>query len=305
MTPTTMSPPPLARTTRSGPSSLLFLAGGLLIFMTFMRYSLPELAWVVFAPLLVLLHQRGSLGRHLAVLATLVIAFLAAISKMAAPEIPWVPVPMFAVPIAISYFIALAFVSLAHRRLGVRWGIYSFASAAVAMGWIQYTFTPASSWGMLAHTQLDNLPLVQLAPATGIGGITFLVALGSGLAAGVWSTGFRALRLDFLLFAMALFSALVCGQLRLGKPAPGAMVRVAGVVSPVTHKEFREAVADLESLRRWDGELFVRSARAADLGAQVVVWNEMATLVSVAGEDALTTRGRAFAMDRGVMLLMA
>jgi apolipoprotein N-acyltransferase len=45
--------------------------------------------------------------------------------------------------------------------------------------------------------------------------------------------------------------------------------------------------------------------RAADLGAQVVVWNEMATLVSVAGESALVERGRAFAMERGVMLLMA
>jgi len=51
--------------------------------------------------------------------------------------------------------------------------------------------------------------------------------------------------------------------------------------------------------------LFARSAKAVDLGAQVVVWNEMATLVSVAGESALASRGQAFAKERGVMLLMA
>jgi len=250
MRPIATSPPTLAGTIRTGSSSWLLIAGGALIFMTFMRYSLPELGWIVFAPLLAFLHERGTLGRHLALLATLVVAFLAAISKMATTEIPWAPVPMFAVPIAISYFIALSFAGWAHRRLGVRWGIYGFVSVVVVMGWVQYTFTPASSWGVLAHTQLDNLPLVQLAAVTGISGITFLVALGSGLAAAAWRAGFRALQLDLLLFAIALLSAFVYGQLRLGEPSPGAAIRVAGVVSPVTHREFREAVRDLETIRR-------------------------------------------------------
>lgn len=82
-------------------------------------------------------------------------------------------------------------------------------------------------------------------------------------------------------------------------------MRVGGVVSPVTHKEFHAALADVDTLRKWDDELFARSTKAADLGARVVVWNEMATVVTVAGEDALTSRGQAFARERGVMLLMA
>ena len=51
--------------------------------------------------------------------------------------------------------------------------------------------------------------------------------------------------------------------------------------------------------------LFARSERAADLGANVVVWNEMATLVSTSGEAALAARGQAFAKERGVILLMS
>ena len=72
-------------------SLLLLVSGGALIFMTFMRYSLPVLGWVVFAPFLVFLHQRSNGRRHLAVLAALVVAFLAALSKMATPEIHWAP----------------------------------------------------------------------------------------------------------------------------------------------------------------------------------------------------------------------
>lgn len=168
----------------------------------------------------------------------------------------------------------------AHRTLGARWGI--------------------------AHTQVDNLPFVQLTAITGSGGMTFLVAMGSGLAAAAWSGGVRSLRVDFALFAALLGTSLLYGQLRLSRPSPGAPVPVGAVVSPVTHKEFHAAAAGgVDSVRSLDDKLFRRSARAVDLGARVVVWNEMATLVTVDGESALAARGQAFAAERGVMLVMA
>jgi len=290
---------------RASLAPLLLLGGGALIFLSFMRFAVAELAWVAFAPFLVFLHERGTLKRHLVLLATVVVTWLLTVSKMATAEIPWTPVPLFAVPIAFSYFLALALAGAAHRRLRARWGTYTFASMAVVMGWLQYTFTPGSSWGVLAHTQIDNLPLIQVAALSGLGGITLLVALGSGLAAAVWSSGVRAVRADLLLYAVVLGAALLYGQLRLGDPARGETVRVGSVVSPATHKELHAASASLDTLRQLDDDLFARSARAAELGAKVVVWNEMATLVSSAGEEALVSRGQAFARQRGVMLLMA
>ncbi|HXI19691.1 MAG TPA: nitrilase-related carbon-nitrogen hydrolase, partial [Gemmatimonadales bacterium] len=95
------------------------------------------------------------------------------------------------------------------------------------------------------------------------------------------------------------------GELRLANPAPGAPLRVGSVVSPVGHTEFRAAAANVDTLRSLDGELFARSARAVDLGAAVVVWNEMATIVTVPGESALVARGQALARDRHVTFLMA
>lgn len=270
-----------------------------------MRFGVGALGWIAFAPLLIVLHDRATLKRHLLVLAALTIGWLAAIAKMATAEISWVPVPLFAIPIACAYFVAIAGGSLVHRRLGPRRGAYVFAAMAVVMGWLQYAFTPGASWGILAHTQIDNLPLVQIASLTGLGGITFLVALGSGLAAAAWRGGARAVRTDFVIFAVVVGAAHVYGLLRLGGDAPGSAIRVGSVVSPVTHKEFRAAFQDIDTLRAFDEELFVRTNRAVELGARVVVWNEVATFVSPAGEAALVARGAAFARQRGVMLLMA
>jgi len=289
---------------RSTPA-LVLVAGSVLVFVTFMRYSLALAGWVVFAPFLAFLHDRATVRRHLVLLGTIIVAFLVAVSKMATAEIPWTPVPMFAIPIAVSYFAAVAMAALAHRRLGLRWGIWTFAATTVVLGWVQYRFTAGSSWGALAHTQLDDLPLVQLAALTGIGGLTFLVALGSGLTAAAWSAGIRAIRTDLVVFAFLVVSAFVYGELRLGNPAPGKLVRIGAVVSPVTHQDFHDAMADVERLRTQDDELFARSRRAVDLGAQVVVWNEMATVVSTGGESGLAARGQAFARERGVTLLMA
>lgn len=291
--------------TRQASSLGLLVVGGSLIFMTFMRYSLAELGWVALAPFLVCLHQRATLRRHLAVLAMLVVAFLAAVSKMVTAEISWAPVPLFAIPMAFSYFLATAGAGLVHRRLGARWGIYSFASLAAVLGWIQYTFTPGSSWGVLAHTQLDNLPLVQVAALTGVGGITFLVALGSGVAAAGWSSGVKAVRTDMAVFGVLLGSALLYGQVRLSNPAPGAPVRVGALTSPVTHTEFRASYQNVDTLRLLDDELFARSARAVELGAKVVVWPEVATLMTRTTEPAVVARGQAFAKAHGVLLMMA
>jgi hypothetical protein len=56
--------------------SLLFLGGGALVFSTFMRFGIAELAWVTLAPFPVYLRECGTLKWHLALLATLVVAWL-------------------------------------------------------------------------------------------------------------------------------------------------------------------------------------------------------------------------------------
>ncbi|HEY4617192.1 MAG TPA: hypothetical protein VIH09_03260, partial [Flavobacterium sp.] len=160
------------------PTTFLLLAGSILIILTFIRFGIGELGWVVFAPMLVFIHECSKTKQKFTLFITLVIAYILAVSKMVTSEIPWAPAPMYAIPIAIEVFVSMYVAGVAHHRLGARWGAYTFASVLTVMGWIQYSFTPGATWGILAHTQQDNLPLVQLAALTGVGGITFLVALG-------------------------------------------------------------------------------------------------------------------------------
>lgn len=281
------------------------VAGAVLVWLAFMRFGIGELGWVAWAPLLVFVHQRGSLKAHLALLGVLLVAMHFVIAKMVTSELSYAVVPMFAVPGALASFLALGVAGAAHRRLGVRWGVYTFAALTVVTGWAQYTFSPGSSWGALAHTQLHNAPLLQLAALTGLGGITFLVAMGSALAAATWSSGFSTVRRDVAAFVLLVVLALGYGQLRLASPAPGPSLLVGGVVGPVTHDDFKRGMTDVDSLRRYDDELFARSKQAADLGARAVVWNEAATLVTTGGEEALLARARAFAMERQVLLMVA
>lgn len=287
--------------------SPLFLLGlgSILIFLTFMRYGISELGWVVYTPMLVYAQERSSRKQHLVLLVTLLVAWLFTLAKIITDDIPWIAMFMFAIPTAISYFITLTFAGIAYRKLGRRWSIYTFATMAVVMGWLQYSFTSGASWAILAHTQEDNLPMIQLAALTGLGGITFLVALGSGLAAAVWTTGLRAMLADLLVFGVLLVAVLLYGELRLGHTAPGEMIHIGGVVSPVTRNDFHLAAAQVDVLRPKDDELFSRSEMAVNMGAKMVVWDEVATVVSIEGEQSLVARGQQFAKEKGVLLLMA
>lgn len=285
-------------------SAFLLISGSILIILTFLRFGIGELAWIVYAPLLVFVHERRNFKQHLLLFGVLAVAYTLTVGKIVTSEIPWMPAPMFGVPMAFFTVVAISVAGLAHRILGTRWGVYTFASVITAIGWIQYN-TPLSSWGILAHTQIYNLSIVQLSALTGVGGITFLVALGSGLTAATWSSGFKSVKKDFAVFAIILLSVLIYGEIRMTKSSPGEMIRVGGVVSPVTHKEFREAVVNVDTLRSLDNELFARSAYAAKLGAKVIVWNEVATVVSPEGEKELAARARSFAKDKNVLLCMA
>jgi apolipoprotein N-acyltransferase len=290
---------------KNHPGALLICAGGFAVFLSSMRAGVSELGWVAFAPFLVALHRDGSLRCHLGVLAMLLVTFTLAVSKIVTEEISWGIAPMFGLPSGVASFAVVAIAGAAHRRLGPRWGIYSFAAMTAALGWVKYSLTPGSSWGSLAHTQVDHPRLLQLAALTGLGGITFVVALGSSMAAAAASSGSRSIRKDLLGFAVVLGAILLYGEIRLASPAPGPLIRVGGVISPVTFREFSAARKDLESLRQYDAELFARTERAAELGATVLVWNENATLVTPESEAALVDRGRALARRRGVLLLMA
>ena len=102
-------------------------------------------------------------------------------------------------------------------RSFLRRGSVFMAALALPVYWVTCEYlnafaSPHSTWGNLAYTQMDFLPLIQIASVTGLWGISFIVFLFAGtVAALVNDTGkplerrSLALAVGFLICAVLLF----------------------------------------------------------------------------------------------------
>ncbi|MBI5814714.1 MAG: hypothetical protein HZB29_03800 [Nitrospinae bacterium] len=283
---------------------LTLLAGGALLFLSMYRFSAQELAWVAFAPFLVAMTARSDFKGHLWLLFYLTIAMNLTVAKIISPPVI-LPVPLFAVPAAVYVFAGISLTAAISRRLGVRWGIYFFPAITVAAEWLNYSFTELGTWGALALTQVDNLPLAQSGSLAGIAGLSFLVALGSSVTAAVAIYGPRAVKGDIFAFIILFIATQAYGNLRLLTDPPLKNATVAAVSSPLPLDLILEMRKSTDIFRPYDSVLFDRTGKAADMGAKTVVWNEAGTLLRKDEEEAFVARGAALAREKGISLVMA
>lgn len=104
-------------------SALLLLSGGAFIFMTFMRYSLTEFAWVAFAPLLAFLHDGALAGAiSLARRARARVSHHHQQDGDAGDSVGATRADVRR-SARVLVFQAVSLASAAHRRFGIRWGI--------------------------------------------------------------------------------------------------------------------------------------------------------------------------------------
>lgn len=285
--------------------AMLLIAGGALLALSSMRFSIPALAWISAAPFLVALHQDGGLRRSLWVFAAITVATNIMMAKIVTPPITWPMMLMFSIPASLTTFAIVSVSAGASRRLGVGWGVYAFPAVVVTGEWLSYTFTELSSWGAMAYTQVDNLALVQSASLAGIAGVSFLVALGSSLTAALFTQGLRPVKWHLALFAALFVAAHLYGEIRLATDNTGPYVNVATVESPVPVERIEAIIANPSLGREYDAKLFERTALAADMGAKVAAWNEVGTLIAPAEESAFVERGRNLAREKNITIVMA
>jgi apolipoprotein N-acyltransferase len=98
-------------------------------------------------------------------------------------------------PITILYFavpaVVFGFGVLFVRGL-IRRGSLFLASLALPVYWVAYEYltamaSPHSTWGNLAYTQMNCLPVIQIAAITGLWGISFIVFLFAAAVAALLS----------------------------------------------------------------------------------------------------------------------
>jgi apolipoprotein N-acyltransferase len=179
-------------------------------------------------------------------------------------------------------------------RAFLRQGLLLLASLAFAAYWVAYEYltelsSPHSTFGNLAYTQMDFLPLIQIASVTGIWGISFIVFLFAGGVAALFSGGGNrsqrralAVVVGVIVVAVLLFGE---WRLRANRPAQSVAITLLAKDVPISLYLGSEEQA-LQLLHEYAEEV----RRATRSGTEVVVLPEKIARVSenaVAEVDAM------------------
>jgi apolipoprotein N-acyltransferase len=254
----------------------------------------PKWPLLWFAPIPVLLFALRSTWRSTAVTAFLAWAigslnlwhyFSSALHGPLAVRVEIVAVPALVFTLAVLLFRALA-------RRGARWrALLAFPSVWVSFEYIFNLTSPHGTAISLSYSQLNFLPVLQLASITGPWGISFLLlSFSAALALGLDLRGTaprQALRIVSVTLCITVL-VLVFGAVRLAQPSPGHRVRVGLVASDLpVNSGVADAGAQTERLLR---DYAAQAESLAARGAQVIVLPEHLGEVvdpNIASADAL------------------
>lgn len=171
--------------------------------------------------------------------------------------------------------------------------LLAFPLATTGLAWLGAATSPHGTFGLLAYSQSDALPVLQIAALTGPWGVGFLVWLLPSLLALAAAPGLRAGKRAGAMLAggVLLVAALGYGTWRLHADAPAAHIRI-GLVSIGDSKQAQADLGAAEG-RRLLAAYLAEMERLSMRGAQVVVAPESALLVraqAIAPLQALATR---------------
>jgi apolipoprotein N-acyltransferase len=178
----------------------------------------------------------------------------------------------FAVP-AVVFGLAVLFVRSLLRRESL-----FLASLALPVCWVTYEYltaisSPHSTWGNLAYTQMDCLPLIQIAAITGLWGISFIVFLFAGATAALLSGAGKPWQRRVLVITVgfAICAVLVFGKWRLQADSSSQSVLVTLIARDVPMSVYLGSEEQaLGLLREYADEI----RRVTPVGTQAVVLPE-------------------------------
>ena len=183
--------------------------------------------------------------------------------------------------ITILYFVAPAVVfglGVLFVRGFVRRGSLFLASLALPAYWVAYEYltaiaSPHSTWGSLAYTQMNCLPVIQIAAITGLWGITFIVFLFAGAVAALLSGagGPSQRRLLAVAVGFVVCAVFVFGKWRLQSNPPAQSIAVTLIAKDAPMSVY---LGSEEQALRLLGEYAVEIPRVTPAGTQVVVLPE-------------------------------
>jgi apolipoprotein N-acyltransferase len=204
-------------------------------------------------------------------------------------ELPPRMIIVFFAIAAVVFGVGVLFVRSFLRRGSVLLAALAFPVYWVTCEHFNAMASPHSTWGNLAYTQMDVLPLIQIASVTGLWGISFIVFLFAGatgaLLSGVgkaWQRGALAIGVGAVICAVFAF-----GEWRLQSNTAAQSVAVTLIAKDVPMNLYLGSEEQaLELLREYADEI----RRVTPTGTNAVVLPEKIARVSesaLPGVDAL------------------
>jgi apolipoprotein N-acyltransferase len=192
-----------------------------------------------------------------------------------------------------------------------------FAGGWVTTEYLTMLFSPYGSWGAVAYTQVDHLPLLQSAALAGLWGIGFLIAWTAAVVNWVWERGFEwpAVRRGVLTWTSVLAGVLILGGARMVLAPPASPnLRVAAIsiewpvfLSPPRLLSEPATGAALDTLRdhlrAHEEALYAAVRREAAAGARLVCWSEVDAFVLKSDQEAFEIRAAQVARETGAYLV--
>ncbi|TPV96182.1 MAG: hypothetical protein B7733_06050 [Myxococcales bacterium FL481] len=282
------------------------LLGALLLVASQMRVGMGVLAWI--APVSFLHYIRLTSGWRSRVVFWLVnlCAWSAVMLKITTHPLPAIAALGWAVPFSVVFVVPYLTWPSVRRQLGENAGTLTFGTMMVVGEWTLHAALPLGVWGSAANTQLDQLALLQLSSVTGLHGVSFLIYTVAAVLERLLNGERSTVRRAALVAAAAVAGTIAFGQARLGlasfEATPTRLVAAVGTDSVVGTEP---DLPTEERLRQDEQGLMARTETAAQAGAELVVWNEGATMVWPEQEEAWLDRLSQLANRLGIDLVAA
>jgi len=238
--------------------------------MTHMSFGVDFFAWFSVVPFLLYLSNTKGWKSRLLFIIALIMAWSIVVFKIITPPIPYVMIFLFSIPISLFHLPAYL---IWDKFKNHKWSILLFPTILILMEWVQYTFTPFASWGVMAYSQSNSLTMMQLVSVFGMAGLSFLIYWVNVSITRLISSK-KANLLSVYLPLSILIGVLIFGSLRIDiekskgvKTMTVATVGTNSTVSglPLPTKETNDKVL---------AELLRNTEKAGDFGAKIIVWNE-------------------------------
>jgi apolipoprotein N-acyltransferase len=218
-------------------------------------------------------------------------------------ELPWqITVLYFSVPAAV-FGLCVLFVRSLLRR-----GSLFLASLALPVSWVTYEYlsaisSPHSTWGNLAYTQMDCLPLIQIASITGLWGISFIVFLFAGATAALLSGAGKPWQRRMLVISigLAVCAALAFGKWRLQSNPSAQSVGVTLIAKDVPMSVY---LGSEEEALRLFGEYAAEIHSVTPAGTQIVVLPEKIGRISEIALSDVDSVFSSAAADTGAAIVL-